>query len=98
MMTVDTPKESKARTFFARCLAAGASLAAVGLATAAAYLIFQGLRRTRFDNVLDGIYRYIGGVLRTIFDMDPVVSAWALPLVLGLVIVIGMLIHRHFDK
>ncbi len=98
MMTVDTPKESKARIFLTRCVAVGASVAAVAVATTAAYGIFQALRRTRFDNVLDGIYRSIRGFLRAIFDMDPVVSAWALPLVLGLLIVIGMLIHRHFDK
>ncbi len=98
MMTVEIPKDSKARIFLGRCLAVGASGTAVALATTAAYWIFQGLRRTRFDNVLDGVYRFLRDVIRTILDLDPVVSAWAFPLVLGLFIVIGMLIHRHFDK
>lgn len=98
MMTVEIPKESKGRIFLTRCLAVGASGTAVAVATIAAYWIFQGLRRTRFDNVLDGVYRFFKGIIRTIIDLDPVVSAWAFPLVLGLFIVIGMLIHRHFDK
>lgn len=97
-MTVDPPKESKARIFLIRCVAVGVSITAVALATVAAYWIFQGLRKTRFDNVLDGAYRFIRGFIRAILDMDPVVSAWAFPLILGLVIVIGMLIRRHFDK
>ena len=72
-------------------------MAAVAVSTVAAYWIFQGLRKTRFDNLLDSVYRFIRSVMRVIFDMDPVVAAWAVPLMLGLVVVIGMLIHRHFD-
>ena len=81
-----------------RVVAICASLIAVALATSLAYFIFQGLRKTRFDNVMDDVYRSLRGVWRLFADMDPVVAAWAIPLIGGLIVVIGMLIYRHFDK
>ncbi len=81
-----------------RVVAICVSLIAVALATSVAYFIFQGLRRTRFDNVADDAYRFLRGIWKILVNMDPYVSAWAFPMLLGLIIVIGMLIHRHFDK
>lgn len=89
---------SKGRVFLIRLVAIGASIIGVGLATSIAYFIFQGIRRTRLDNVLDEVYRAVRGVWRLLVNMDPVVAAWAFPLIGGFIIVMGMLIHRHYDK
>ena len=98
MMTMDPPRESKMRTFLTRCGAVAVVLAAVAVSTVTAYWVFQAIRMTRFDNVLDTAYRFIKGIVGAMADMDPVVSAWAFPLTLGLIVVTGMLIHRHFDR
>lgn len=81
-----------------RMVAIGASIIGVGLATSLAYYIFQGVRRTRFDNIIEEGYRAIRGVWLLLVHMDPVVAAWAFPLIGGFIIVVGMLIYRHYDR
>ncbi len=81
-----------------RVVAICVSLIAVGLATSLAYFIFQVLRKTRFVNVMDDVYRFLRGIWKILADLDPYVTAWAFPMFLGFIIVVGMLIHRHYDK
>lgn len=89
---------SKGRVALIRIIAIGASILGVGLATSIAYFIFQGIRRTRLDNIMDEMYRAVRGVWRLFVNMDPVVAAWAFPLIGGFIIVMGMLIYRRYDK
>ncbi len=98
LIIVRDSEPSKGRVVLMRIVAIGASVIGVGLATTLAYFIFQGIRRTRLDNILDEVYRAVRGVWRLFVDMDPVVAAWAFPLIGGFIIVMGMLIHRHYDK
>jgi len=87
---------SGGRAFVDGCIAASAAVTAIAGTTTAAYFIYQGIRNTRFESLLDSSYRFLSGMMRTLFNMDPYVAAWAVPLALGLIAVVLMLIYRHY--
>jgi hypothetical protein len=89
---------SKAKQALMRVGAVVATIAAVGLATAIAYLIFEGIRQTRFDNVIGAFASSVRSAVRAVVNMDPVAAAWIFPLVLGGLAVVGMLVWRRFNR
>lgn len=95
---MDTVRDSGGRVFVDSCIAASAAVTAVAGTTTAAYFIYQGIRNTRIESVLDASYRIIGKTFRFVFSMDPVVAAWTVPLAVGSLAVIGMLLYRHFKR
>ncbi len=95
---MDTVRDSAGRAFVDGCIATSAAVTAIAGTTTAAYFIYQGIRDTRIESVLDASYRVIGKTVNLVFSLDPVVAAWAIPLALGSLAVIGMLIYRHFKK
>lgn len=90
--------ESRSGGFIQGCIATSAATTAVASATTVAYFIFQGIRDTKIDNMLGASHRALRGMLRSIFSMDPVVAAWAVPLVLGAIGIAGWFVYRHFNK
>lgn len=95
---MDTVRDSGGRVFVDSCIAASAAVTAIAGTTTAAYFIYQGIRDTRIENILDASYRIIAKTLSFVFTIDPVVAAWAIPLALGSLAVIGMLIYRHYKS
>jgi len=94
----DRDRVSEGSVFVSRCVAVSAAITAISGTTTLAYFIFQGIRHTRFESMLDASFRVLQGLIRSLLSMDPMIAAWAFPLALGFIVVVGMLIHRHFSR
>lgn len=93
-MMNNSTRDSKGKAFLIRCVFMVIVLFVIFVTTGVAYLIYQSTRGyglgQRMVGVMDGF--------KDIFNMDPIVAAWALPLGAGLIAVIGMLVVRHYKR
>lgn len=95
---MDDDIQSKGKAFLLNVCMGLAVCTAIFLATGTAYILFQATRSNSIGFAIKSFFLSIGDVFKTIGSLDPVVAAWALPLGGGLIIVIGMLVYRHFDR
>ncbi len=95
---MDDDIQSKGKAFLLNLCMGLAVCVAIALATGTAYILFQATRTNSIGYAVNDFFRSIGEVFKAVLGMDPVVAAWALPLGGGLIIVIGMLAFRHFNR
>lgn len=89
---------TKLKDDFRRVAVFLATLIAIGVTTGIAYLLFQVVRRTSIDNIASVGTRAGRDLIYDFLNMDPVTAIYVFPLSAASVVVMGMLIWRHFDK
>lgn len=95
---MDNDIQPRGKAFLLNVCMGLAVCVAIALATGTAYLLFQATRSNSVGAAVKGFFLSIGDGFKAVFDMDPVIAAWALPLGGGLIFVVGMLVYRHFDR
>jgi len=93
-MMVEETRESKAKAFLIRCALMAIVFVIIIMTTGLAYLIYQSTRGYGLGQMMAGVIDFF----KSFTNMDPVVAAWAIPMGLGLIAVIGMLVVRHFKQ
>ncbi len=89
---------SKLERLKIRFVAIIATLTLIGLATGFALLVYEGVRKSRFDDITAGGIRMGRDVMNSIYNLDPIAAIFILPLVASMVMIGGMLIWRHFNR
>jgi hypothetical protein len=74
------------------------TLIAIGITTGIAYLLFQLVRRTSIDNIASAGTRFGRELIYDFLNMDSITAVFVFPLSAASVVVMAMLIWRHFDK
>lgn len=87
--------KTRTKRWMARCTVKLGSAAAVGLATAAAWGVFHGIRGTVAGDALAGLLRAAEDLVRMPFGADPMVVAVVYPAVALSLIALGVACHRR---